>query len=216
MDLKKIHNTLQKERQQLYAGNNKFLSKSFKIFLILWTISCIFLIISSITPESSSIQKELYFLWFMLGIISSIFLISWTYYKLRKLYIMQCQEIYKYLINYPHQDTWIEIIEKLSLLIMRTSNIIFLIKRLDLFFGAWTYGTLNLQIAFLLEQLLIARTNLSIRLAEQQQTLESAKSEVEKNIIWTTELNKVSELQWARLDKQIEQFEELQRVLMKV
>lgn len=60
------------------------------------------------------------------------------------------------------------------------------------------------------------RSDLSIRLAEQQQSLESARSEVEKNIAWTTELNQVSELQRARLDRQIEQFEELQRVLVKV
>ncbi len=33
---------------------------------------------------------------------------------------------------------------------------------------------------------------------------------------WTTELNRVSELQKARVDKQIEQFEELQRVLVRV
>ena len=60
------------------------------------------------------------------------------------------------------------------------------------------------------------RSDLSIRLSEQQSTLESAKSEVEKNITWTTELESVSELQRARLDRQIEQFEELQRVLVKV
>jgi len=60
------------------------------------------------------------------------------------------------------------------------------------------------------------RSDLSIRLAEQQSTLESAKSEVEKNITWTTELNQVSELQLARLNRQIEKFEELQRVLVKI
>ncbi len=60
------------------------------------------------------------------------------------------------------------------------------------------------------------RSDLSIRLTEQQQSLESAKSEVEKNIQWTTELESVSELQRARLDRQIEQFEELQKVLVKV
>ncbi|NRH21198.1 hypothetical protein HOO68_04085 [Candidatus Gracilibacteria bacterium] len=60
------------------------------------------------------------------------------------------------------------------------------------------------------------RSDLSICFKEQQQSLESAKSEVEKNIHGTAELNQVSELQRARLDKQIEQFEELQRVLVKV
>ena len=60
------------------------------------------------------------------------------------------------------------------------------------------------------------RSDLTLRLAEQQKTLKSAKSDVEKNISWTPELNGVSDLQKARLDRQIEQFEELQKVLMKV
>lgn len=54
------------------------------------------------------------------------------------------------------------------------------------------------------------------KIEQQQSTLESAKFEVEKNIAWTTELNQISELQRARLDRQIEQFEELQRILVKV
>ena len=72
------------------------------------------------------------------------------------------------------------------------------------------------EIKYFIEILTDLRSDLSIRLIEQQQALKSAKSEVEKNIIWITELNQVSELQRARLDKQIEQFEELQRVLVKV
>ena len=60
------------------------------------------------------------------------------------------------------------------------------------------------------------RSDLALRLTEQQKTLKSAKSEVEKNISWTPELNGVSELQKARLDRQIEQFEELQKVLVEV
>jgi hypothetical protein len=59
------------------------------------------------------------------------------------------------------------------------------------------------------------RFDLQFRITEQQGKIEQAKSEVEQNIKWTTELNQVSELQQARLDKQIEQFKELQRVLIK-
>ena len=70
--------------------------------------------------------------------------------------------------------------------------------------------------SFLLEILQNLRSDLTLRLAEQQKTLESAKSEVEKNISWTPELNAVSELQKSRLDRQIEQFETLQRVLVEV
>lgn len=46
--------------------------------------------------------------------------------------------------------------------------------------------------------------------------LQKAKSTVEQNITGTIELEQVSELQKARLNSQIEQFEELQRVLVRV
>lgn len=58
-------------------------------------------------------------------------------------------------------------------------------------------------------------SDLQLRIAQQQLILEYSKSEVENNITWITELSTVSELQKARLDRQIEQFEELQRVLIK-
>ena len=60
------------------------------------------------------------------------------------------------------------------------------------------------------------RSDLATRLTEQRQILESAKTEVEKNITGTPELLAVLETQKVRLDRQIEQFEELQRVLVKV
>jgi flagellar motility protein MotE (MotC chaperone) len=60
------------------------------------------------------------------------------------------------------------------------------------------------------------RSDLATRLAEQRSALESAKTEVEKNITGTPELMTVSEVQRVRLDRQIEQFEELQRVLVRV
>ncbi len=60
------------------------------------------------------------------------------------------------------------------------------------------------------------RSDLQLRLTEQQQTIEQAKSEVSEHIHGTDELNQVSELQRQRLDRQIEQFEELQRVLVKI
>ena len=60
------------------------------------------------------------------------------------------------------------------------------------------------------------RSDLATRLTEQRQILEWAKSEVERNITGTPELLAVSELQKTRLDRQIEQFEELQRVLVRV
>jgi hypothetical protein len=77
------------------------------------------------------------------------------------------------------------------------------------------YLKLQEYIEILLEILLKLRSDLSIRLAEQKNLLEWAKSELSENIKWETELETVSELQKVRLDKQIEQFEELQKVLVR-
>ncbi|MBP9779864.1 hypothetical protein KBD33_04575 [Candidatus Gracilibacteria bacterium] len=81
------------------------------------------------------------------------------------------------------------------------------------------------ELLFLVNYISDLRSDLSIRLAEQKNLLEGAKGEVEK-IEQTplpplsggleTGLMQVSELQKSRLDKQIKQFEELQRVLVKV
>lgn len=75
---------------------------------------------------------------------------------------------------------------------------------------------------FMKEQLAIINTiltdlryDLQNRINQQKQLLESAKSEALDNIKWTTELEQVSELQRIRLDKQIKQFEELQKILIK-
>lgn len=60
------------------------------------------------------------------------------------------------------------------------------------------------------------RSDLTTRLAEKQSVLEFAKTEVEKHITGTPELLAVSEAQKTRLDRQIKQFDELQRVLVRV
>ena len=72
------------------------------------------------------------------------------------------------------------------------------------------------QINVALYILIDLHSDLSLRLIEQQKILTWAKEEVDKNIGWTVGLEEVSELQKARLDKQIEQFEELQRTLVRV
>jgi hypothetical protein len=54
------------------------------------------------------------------------------------------------------------------------------------------------------------------KIEDMGKTLESAKSEVESTIKWTTELAQISKLQRSRLDRQIEQFEKLQKVLVKM
>ena len=66
---------------------------------------------------------------------------------------------------------------------------------------------------FIISILTNLRSDLQIRLNEQKESLEWARSEVESNIKWSNNLEQVSEIQKIRLDRQIEQFEELQRVL---
>ncbi len=105
-------------------------------------------------------------------------------------------------------------IENTPLILKKIETIIHLYKYK--FYHFLDPKTIPLELQYFILLLTDLRSDLSIRLAEQQSTLESAKSEVEKNITWTTELNQVSELQLARLNRQIEKFEELQRVLVKV
>ena len=54
------------------------------------------------------------------------------------------------------------------------------------------------------------------RLTEYQSILEWAKSEVAQNIIGTTILDETSKLQQLRLEKQIEEFEKLEEILVKI
>ncbi len=75
---------------------------------------------------------------------------------------------------------------------------------------------LRKELHFLFSILKDLRSDLISSLSEQKRILKSAKTEVTENIKWSTELEKVSEVQKVRLDKQIEQFEELQKVLVKV
>ena len=77
-------------------------------------------------------------------------------------------------------------------------------------------GILEQTLEWIASILLDLRSDLATRLTEQQQILKSAKTEVEENITGTPELIAVSEAQQVRLDRQIEQFEELQRVLVRV
>ncbi len=77
-------------------------------------------------------------------------------------------------------------------------------------------GIIWLETDFILLRLSDIHSDLSAEIEQQKQILESAKSEVEKNIKWTIELDSISDLQQVRIDRQIEQFEELQKILIKV
>ncbi|MBP9779862.1 hypothetical protein KBD33_04565 [Candidatus Gracilibacteria bacterium] len=75
---------------------------------------------------------------------------------------------------------------------------------------------LEIESQYILDLLGNIKSDLRDHIEEKQNLLESAKYEVESHITGTIELESVSELQKDRLEKQIEQFEELQRVLVSV
>lgn len=114
----------------------------------------------------------------------------------------------------------IENIEELSLLIQDILKQTQTIRRLLFFRFFFTKsGKEKLQRLWILathiamRALQDIRSDLQIRLNEQIKTLEQAKWEVKKNIGGTSELEQVAELQRSRLDKQVEQFEQLQKTL---
>lgn len=113
-----------------------------------------------------------------------------------------------------------EILNNIELIRRILKKFLFMKQLLWFFLTRHTNYALNIYVETTYIEILTLLTDLQndlkLRMDERQKILESAKSEVMKNIQWTTELNKVSELQRTRLDRQIEQFEALQRVLMKV
>ena len=58
------------------------------------------------------------------------------------------------------------------------------------------------------------RSNLTLHLTEQKKNLQSAKLEIEENLVGNEEVFKASEMQKIRIDKQIQQFEKLQQRLI--
>lgn len=144
-----------------------------------------------------------------------------SFFMIWKILRRNIQDIHELIRINIHQIQHIDdILRKTKSCLIILRQVHFLYRFRYLLFSNDSYGILRALLGqlpiFIISVLTDLRSDLSIRITEQQQSLESAKSEVEKNIAWTTELNQVSELQRARLDRQIEQFEELQRVLVKV
>jgi len=127
-----------------------------------------------------------------------------------------------------HEDIYnnIELIENIDEILIKTNKIHELQNRLSkMRFFVFIFSprnwkefteTIYQSLFWCIEILANLRSDLWYILQEQTSTLEKAKSSLSTHVHWTTELNQVSELQRARLDKQIGQFEELQRVLVRV
>lgn len=153
----------------------------------------------------------------------NVFVTIYLFKKAEAYYKTSTQELTKYNEPLLKLSVWINNIDEILNFIEVIWEIIQKInKRKQLFeifcnqHAFWIYNNLiRSEIEFASKILDNLRSDLSIRITEQQNILESTKYKIEKNITWTTELKLVSELQQARLDKQIEQFEELQRILIK-
>lgn len=205
----------------LFESMGKLIQPAAKIFI--WTaLLCIVLIlINTITNDeryiiaiSEYIWPAMLFFWisiFILIIVITIFsnlligslIDTSAFFEKNKDIIEPTDKIIKHL-RYIHMLIWV--IYWMNKFISLFSEIK-AIKKINNYLRQYTYDLLN----FLFD----LRSDLSIHITEQKQVLESAKSEVEKNITWTTELKSVSESQQVRLNKQIEQFEELQKKLIR-
>ncbi len=197
---------------------DKLSKKSQRNAIFLFSIIIIILWISAIW-EIFSILLFLAFntiAWFILIPLFIGFLGSPILYIILNLLISDfLKKLSKINTIYINEIDYVEKTEQILLKLIEIKKIMNYTMSFNISYFIWK-EILQVQIDYLLMVISDLRSDLSIRLTEQQQSLESAKSEVEKNIHWTTELESVSELQRARLDRQIEQFEELQRVLVKV
>lgn len=153
-------------------------------------------------------------IWFIWPIFLFIILMSFIWFESEKIrYYKWIQELYS-LTKWT--DKKVEDYNEIITILKKLRKI--LTKKWNMFI--WM-GLLELEIRenqynyFKMVQENIS-SDLISRIEKIKHSLQSAKSEVSKNIQWTTELDHVSELQKVRLNKQIEQFEALQKVLVKV
>lgn len=197
---------------------DKFSKKSQRNAIFLFSIIIIILWISALW-EIFSVLLFLVFntiAWFILiplfiGLLGSPIL----YIILNLLISDFLKKLSKINTIYINEINYVEKTEQILLKLIEIKKIMNYIMSFNLWYFIWK-EILQVQIDYLLMVISDLRSDLALRLTEQQNLLEYAKSEVSENIKWTTELESISELQKVRLDKQIEQFEELQRVLVKV
>lgn len=193
------------------------------VIILTWAFLMFMLmfILFAITGKDFFMIMNLYILYCMLGLVSLLVIAAISFivlsgYLIRELIkASRIFEVSKNIID--PVDGILKNTQYIHKLISTIRNI----NRFMLFFGEKQIiiqinEFLRSDIQSLLKFLDNLRSDLQIRLTEQQNILESAKSDVSKNIHWTSELDHVSELQKIRLDRQIEQFEELQRVLVKI
>lgn len=163
---------------------------------------------------------------FLIIIISMIYrILFYTFFRsinFKKRYSDILHQLYsthdELLKNYEKMSSINDILNKIS-------EIQKYIKNLQKYRKIWTYTStktgifymelyIRKEISFIQELMIDLRSDLSGNMREKQEVLTKAKSEVEKNLTGTPELLEVSEVQKLRLDRQIEQFEVLQKRLI--
>ncbi len=112
-----------------------------------------------------------------------------------------------------------EMLDKLDKLFRDLKKIIFLRRLLWWILRKESEKALDLYFEIIQDEayrfLIDLRSDIIFHLKTEQRKLKKAKWEIELKISGATHLENVSELQKARLDRQIEQFKELQKVLIK-
>lgn len=194
---------------QLQNSYLKFVDSLIGVLVLFWSTTLIWIVF---TQENINIIIMLWIYFFIGILVMYLFFIRKELIKLQRTLDISLELQYTKWGLHPYA----EIEDILSDVNIGFSNLSRLKKSFQIFPNFDFFGIIPRTIQSYIEIIHNLSNSLKYYTSEQQKTLEQAKSEVEKNITWTTELNQVSELQRVRLDRQIEQFEELQRILVKV
>ena len=224
-------------RKRLQFAIEKFtipkILSSIKIILWLACYSLIIIILISQIDIRNNWEVSSHMLYYILAILWAFFtylLIPWLCEKVWRFCSIQIDNfLWKVIWNISTISDkiaqWIVDIQSIDEVLEKITECYSLMTKIErlklLFFYSKTLknniiSTRSSIVKWMNHILIDLHSDLSTRLLEQQKSLEWAKSEVEKNLRWTNALEQVSEIQKARLDRQIEQFEELQRVLVKI
>lgn len=163
-----------------------------------------------------------------IGIFLSYFIVRWLWIYL---FIQPLSTLIKNIkenIIHLHESIYsdIEKTQDIDEIVSKVSEIFLLQKRLLKIFNILkTINSWSLQIyskiieessKWILYILSDLSSDLSVKITQQQILIKKGESEVDKNLSWTPELLAVSEAHKLRLDRQIEQFEELKKRLEKI
>lgn len=213
LDLKKTEKTIIQKEKRKFNENEMHLSPAWLILFLWWFFYLFWL----------SIQQQSYI---SVGIWTALSTLLWAgiwiararfYSKIEptvKSQILDLLEIHKELIGtFTITESLDGILEKTELLEKMIRENLWFIKKKNL----RIFKDLSTkEVIFCHSILSNLRSDINLRAEEQKATLKQAQIDISKYITWSDSLNKVSELQKSRLNEQIRQFEDLQKVLIQV